>query len=75
MSLHVVQALNGIYRYKQVFQRERRARASNYLSYFLMDPVPAVLLSAMGELVVLVVVYSLAGLRAFAGMTIYVLCM
>jgi hypothetical protein len=56
--------LEGIYRRKELFQRESFVHASNFVSYYLTDGLPIMLLFAVGSFCAILIVYLLTGLRS-----------
>ncbi len=63
LSLLIVDDLEALYRRKDLFLRESFVEASNFISYYLSDGLPATIFFSIGSFCTLIIVYLLAGLR------------
>eukprot|EP01034_Spumella_vulgaris_P022154 gene22154-28261_t len=63
LNLFVVDSLEGVYKRKEAFIREAFVDASSFVSYYMSDTSPSLLLYAIGAGLFIAPIYSMSGLR------------
>eukprot|EP01038_Epipyxis_sp_PR26KG_P004858 gene4858-6808_t len=67
INLFVFDSIEGIYKRRDVFIREASVNVTSFLSYYLTDSIPSLLLIISGTILFVFPIYFMAGLRNNGG--------